>query len=190
MGRHSKGGQKHYKRAVPASYLEKEIAGIQEKLGNDVIFIGSIAVMAHTESIRPTKDIDIIVPYASSDAIGMLIDYGFSKDKKGKWYSPGGVRVDFYTSGEEIGGIPVEDIERDSELKSWRSHEIRVPRLEHVLLMKLVAAEKSPNPELRAAHRSDLRTVVRDNEKLSKIDWNCAEQYQSNVKKRLENVLE
>ena len=183
--RHHSPGKRGY-RCVDAATLEKEVSYILQEFGSETVFIGSIAMMAHTERGRRTKDIDVILPH---ECTAMLIERGFTTDKKGAWYGPHGVKVDFYTRGEKIGGIPVEDIERDAQTKKWNDYEIRVPKLEHMMLMKMVATERSKPADVREAHKSDLRTLAIEHTKRNDIDWKYAEHYRSNFKRRLEELI-
>ncbi len=75
--------------------IEKEAVKIAGELG-DVVFIGALAVNSYTE-FRATKDIDLVV--AGPLDRKRLLDLGYipRQSSETSWYTPRGVKADFYT---------------------------------------------------------------------------------------------
>ncbi|MHB1909342.1 MAG: nucleotidyltransferase [Nitrososphaerales archaeon] len=122
--------------------LLKEAQKISEEL-DDVVFIGAIAVQAHTGRGRQTHDIDIALASPMSDE--ELENRGYFvhlENGKKVRRSPRGVRVDIYT--EDVSGIEVSLIFKTAETKSLGKGEtIRIMCLEALLLAKLRASRPS-----------------------------------------------
>ena len=122
--------------------LLKEAQKISEEL-DDVIFIGAIAVQAHTGRGRQTHDIDLALASPMSDE--ELENHGyFAHIENGKKVrrSPRGIRVDIYT--KDVSGIEVSLISKTAEMKSLGKGEtIRIMSSEALLLTKLRASRPS-----------------------------------------------
>jgi len=153
--------------------LLKEAQKISEEL-DGVVFIGAIAVQAHTGRGRQTHDIDFALASPMSDE--ELENRGYvAYDESGKKVrrSPRGVRVDIYT--EDVSGIEVSLISRTAESKSLaKGGTIRIICLEALLLAKLRANRPS-----RPQDAQDIQELVFYRGK--KIDWNIFEQLGANA---------
>ena len=143
--------------------LLKEAQKISEEL-DDVVFIGAIAVHAHTGRGRQTHDIDLALASPLSDEELENRGY-FAHLENGKKVlrSPRGVRVDIYT--EDVSGIEVSVISRTAETKSLGKGEtIRIMCLEALLLAKLRASRPS-----RPQDAQDIRELF--SYRKLRIDW-------------------
>ncbi|HZW56265.1 MAG TPA: nucleotidyltransferase [Nitrososphaerales archaeon] len=152
--------------------LLKEAQKISEDL-DDVVFIGAIAVQAHTGRGRQTHDIDLALSTPMSDE--ELENRGYyARVENGKKVrrSPRGVRVDIYT--EDVSGIEVSLISKTAETKSLGKGEtIRIMCLEALLLAKLRASRPS-----RPQDAQDIQELI-SYRKLH-IDWTVFEELGAN----------
>lgn len=152
--------------------LLKEALKISEEL-DDVVFIGALAVQAHTGRGRQTHDIDIALASPISDEELENRGY-FAHDESGKKVrrSPRGVRVDIYT--EDVSGIKVSIISKTSETKSLgKGGTIRIICPEALLLAKLRASRPS-----RPQDAQDIQELF-SYRKLH-IDWTVFEELGAN----------
>ena len=108
-----------------------------------VIFVGAVAVLAHTGRGRQTRDIDLAL--ASPVSEEELEKRGYlARIENGKKVrrSPRGVRVDIYT--KDVSGIAVSAFSKTSQIRPMkRGRSIRVMCLEALLLAKLRASRPS-----------------------------------------------
>ena len=125
-------------------------------LGDKVVFVGAIAVLSYLGwGYRSTKDIDMAL--ASGTPPEYLEERGFRRVKE-TLYSPGGFKVDVYT--KEVNGVPVDELFRESVVVRVGRTEIRVPRLEHLLVTKLTGRHQDVE---------DLRTLLWKHG--ASVDW-------------------
>lgn len=119
--------------------LLSEALKISEEL-EDVVFVGAIAVLAHTGRGRQTHDIDLAL--ASQMSEEELEKRGYlAHNESGKKVrrSPRGVRVDIFT--EDVSGIPVSTISKTAKIKAVkRGRSIKIMCVEALLLAKLRAS--------------------------------------------------
>ncbi len=152
--------------------LLKEAQKISEEL-DDVVFIGAIAVQAHTGRGRQTHDIDLALASPMSDEELENRGY-FAHDESGEKVrrSPRVVRVDIYT--ENVSGIEVSLISKTAETKSLgKGGTIRIMCLEALLLAKLRASRPS-----RPQDAQDIQELF-SYRKLH-IDWTLFEELGAN----------
>lgn len=152
--------------------LLKEAQKISEELG-DVVFIGAIAVQAHTGRGRQTHDIDLALASQTSDEELENRGY-FAHDESGKKVrrSPRSVRVDIYT--EDVSGIKVSLICKTAEKKSLgKGGTIGIMCLEALLLAKLRVSRPS-----RPQDAQDIQELL-SYRKLH-IDWTVFEELGAN----------
>jgi hypothetical protein len=152
--------------------LLKEARKISEEL-DDVVFIGAIAVQAHTGRGRQTHDIDLALASPMSEEELENRGY-FAHLENGKKVrrSPRGVRVDIYT--EDVSGIEVSIISKTAQPKSVGAGEtIRIMCLEALLLAKLRASRPS-----RPQDAQDIQELL-SYRKLH-IDWTVFEELAAN----------
>jgi hypothetical protein len=147
--------------------LLKEAQKISEEL-DDVVFIGAIAVQAHTGRGRQTHDIDLALASPISDEeLGNRGYFAHIENGKKVLRSPRGVRVDIYT--EDVSGIEVSLISKTAVSKSvGKGESIRIMCLEALLLAKLRASR--PN---RPQDAQDIQELL-SYRKLH-IDWSVFE---------------
>lgn len=131
--------------------LLREAQKIFEEL-DDVVFIGAIAVQAHTGRDRQTHDIDLALASPMSDE--ELENRGYlARNENGKKVrrSPRGIRVDIYT--KDVSGIQVSVISRTAKTKSLdKGGTIRVMCPEALLLAKLRASRPSRPQDAQDIH--------------------------------------
>jgi len=109
------------------SSLRSEVARIAELLGDKVIFVGAVAVLAYLGwRHRATHDIDIaLVSLEPSELLRM----GF-REFRGYLYTPSGFKVDVYT--EDVNGVPISVLEEGARWIEVGKVRIRVPRVMHL----------------------------------------------------------
>ena len=152
--------------------LLKDALKISEEL-DDVVFIGAIAVQAHTGRGRQTHDIDLALASPMSDEELENRGY-FVRSENGKKVrrSPRGVRVDIYT--KDVSGIEVSVISRTAETKPLgKGSTIRVMCPEALLLAKLRASRPSRPQDAQDIH--ELFSYRKLN-----IDWTVIEDVGAN----------
>jgi hypothetical protein len=143
--------------------LLREAQKISEELDN-VVFIGAIAVQAHTGRGRQTHDIDLALASPMSDKElenrGYLAHLENGKEVR---RSPRGVRVDIYS--EDVSGIAVSIIAKTAQTKTFKGdRSIRIICLEALLLAKLRASRPS-----RPQDVYDIQELI--SYKRKEIDW-------------------
>lgn len=144
-------------------YLLSEAQKISKDL-DQAVFVGAIAVLAHTGRGRQTHDIDLALASPMSEEElekrGNVARYEGGKKVR---RSPRGIRVDIYM--KDVSGIPVSIISKTSKTKTLkRSRRIRVMCLEALLLAKL--RSNRPSRPQDAQDIRELYTYQRKN-----IDW-------------------
>ncbi len=132
--------------------LRSEVARIAELLGDKVIFVGAVAVLAYLGwKHRATHDIDMaLVSLGPRD----LLRIGF-REFRGYLYTPSGFKVDVYT--KDVNGVPISFLEEGARWVDVREVRIRVPRVEDLIVTKLTgrARDEEDIMELMRAHAVD-----------------------------------
>jgi hypothetical protein len=143
--------------------LLTEALKISEEL-DGVVFVGAIAVRAHTGRGRETQDIDLAL--ASHTSEEELEKRGYlTYDENGKRVrrSPRGVRVDIYT--KDVSGIEVAAISKTAKSKVVKpGRSIRVMCIEASLLSKLRSSRPS-----RPQDAEDIRELC--THRGAEIEW-------------------
>lgn len=133
--------------------LRSEVVRIAELLGDRIIFVGAVAVLAYLGwRHRSTRDIDIAL--VSLDP-GELLRMGF-REYKGYLYTPSGLKVDIYT--EDVNGVPISVLKEGSRVIQVGKVGIRVPRVEDLIATKLTG---------RARDDEDVMELI----KVYGVDW-------------------
>lgn len=144
--------------------LVQEAARVTRELGEDVTFVGAIAVYMYTKTERGSRDLDFAVAHDIEDE--ELYSKGYVKNQRnGKevTYTPRGTKIDIYT--RDIGGIPVTKIIESAILakasSGKNSPSIKIANLEVLIYTKYKAN--------RAQDQSDLQEISQI--RYYKIDW-------------------
>jgi len=129
------------------------------------VFIGAVAVFAHLGwkgMHRTTREIDLAT-IVEEEAVDRLVEEGklnrFYERRKYVYYTPRGVKIDLFF--HDVNGIPVSEIYSQSVFSKIGKSEVRIPRLEHLLVMKYRSG--------RAQDREDIEILLRRFH--NKINW-------------------
>lgn len=126
--------------------LLKEAVNITNDL-REVVFVGSMAVFAYIGPHRQTSDIDFALASTISDELLISKGYEKWKERKEVWYSPNGVRIDFFR--KDVGGILIPRIFSSAFSAKVGKENIRVMGLEELLLSKLRAGRSQDNQDIQ-----------------------------------------
>jgi predicted nucleotidyltransferase len=139
--------------------LLNESLKITQELG-DVIFIGALAVYAHTKKARDSQDIDFVIQKPISDEYMLSKHYYKSMTGKQPWFTPRGIKIDIYT--RDIPGVPFGAIVKYSKkFPVGKKGSIRVIGLEALVVAKHTAQREQDS--------DDLRNIAKN--RLDDIDW-------------------
>jgi hypothetical protein len=145
--------------------LKGEVEYLNFVFEGKVVFVGAIAVFAHLgwkRGHRTTKEIGIAAP-VGEEIVERLVEEGklnrFYEQRKYVYYTPRGVKVDLFLY--DVSGISVPKIYSNSVLSRIARSEVRIPRLEHLLVMKYRSG--------RAQERDDIEVLLRRFH--NKVDW-------------------
>ncbi len=142
--------------------LEREAAKITEELG-EVVFIGAVAVN-HFARFRATKDIDLVMASSLNETKLRQLGYIPRQGSKTSWYTPRGIRADFYT--KDVGGIAVGWI-----LRNLVSVRVGVRSISVICLEGLILAKHRAG---RTQDIADLQELMKHNGQ--SIRWNVMAQ--------------
>jgi hypothetical protein len=144
--------------------LKGEVEYLNLVFEGRVVFVGTIAVFAHLgwkREHRTTREIDVATP-VGEDTVDRLVEEGklnrFYERRKYVYYTPRGVKVDFLY---DVNGIPLPEIYSNSVSSRVARSKIRIPRLEHLLVMKYRSG--------RAQDRDDVEVLLKRFHK--RVDW-------------------
>ncbi|MEM3562073.1 MAG: hypothetical protein QXR19_02470 [Candidatus Jordarchaeaceae archaeon] len=145
--------------------LKDEVEYLNLVFDGRVVFIGAVAVFAHLGwkgAHRTTREIDVATT-VGEDTVDRLVEEGkinkFYERRKYVYYTPHGVKVDLFF--HDVNGIPITEIYSESVLLKVVRNEVRVPRLEHHLVMKYRSG--------RVQDREDIEILLKRFRR--RIDW-------------------
>ncbi|MGI0006729.1 MAG: DUF6036 family nucleotidyltransferase [Nitrosotalea sp.] len=145
--------------------LVQEALQIVEDLG-DVVFIGAVAVMLHTQITRESADLDFAPVRDLTDEFLKEKEY-FQFEENGKLVrrTPRGYKIDIFT--RDVSGIPLSDVIRTAVDISLgkKGKTLKIASLETLIVAKHRAA--------RFQDADDLRTMA--TRKFKEIDWQSLE---------------
>ncbi len=125
--------------------LEQEAVKITDELGK-VVFVGALAVNQYTR-FRGTSDIDLVLAGPLDEERLSELGYRRLQGSSTSWYTPRGIRVDFYT--RDLGRIPIDWILQTAIPIRIGKREIRVICLEGLTLAKHRAGRSQDVADLR-----------------------------------------
>ncbi len=139
--------------------LVREAIDITKDIG-DVIFIGAVAIMLHTNQGRSSADLDIALSTTISDEELEQKKYIRHTDKRDSWYTPRGYKIDIFR--KDVSKIPMNLVVETSKIVPVDSkNKVRVAGLEC-----LIVAKSRAN---RPIDREDLRLLAK--RKFEEINW-------------------
>lgn len=144
--------------------LVREAIEIAHDLGN-VVVIGAVAVMVHTDKGRQSADVDIAMITQLSREEMISKEYFPIPDKRDSWYSPRKIKVDIFR--KDVSGIPVETVINTAKPIEVDNHGtiLKVASIE----VLIVAKYRAFNQRKSGADESDLRMIAK--RKFKEIDW-------------------
>ena len=144
--------------------LVREAVEIANDLGQ-IIVVGAVAVMIHTQRGRQSADIDIAIAIKLSDDEMVLKKYIPIRGKRDSWDSPRGVKIDIFR--RDVSGIPVETIAKTAKniVVDKNGTKVKTASLEVLIATKYRAFNRRKS----LGDESDLRTIAK--RKFKEIDW-------------------
>jgi hypothetical protein len=144
--------------------LVQEAVKITNELGEDVTFVGALAVYMYTRTQRSTSDLDFAIAHQISDEELISKQYNrFTENGKEVIRTPRGRKIDIYTN--DVGDVPVSEIIRSAKVVKAGSGK-KSPSIKIASLEVLVCTKYRAN---RPQDQADLKTLT--DIKYNKIDW-------------------
>ncbi|QQG48419.1 MAG: nucleotidyltransferase [archaeon] len=135
--------------------LRQEASRITRELGK-VVFVGALAIN-HYARFRGTRDIDLVAVNLPDEGKLSGLGYRRIEGSRNSWYTPRGVKADFYT--KDLGGIPAGWIVKTSVSVKVGRKVIQVISLEGLIVSKLRAGRPQDIADLRQLVASRGRTI-------------------------------
>lgn len=144
--------------------LVREAINIANDLG-EIIVVGAVAVMIHTQRGRQSADIDIAISTDLSNDELILKKYIPIRDKRDSWDSPRGVKIDIFR--RDVSGIPIETVDSTAKniIVDKKGTTVKTASLE----VLTVAKYRALNSRKSLGDESDLRVIAK--RKFKEIDW-------------------
>lgn len=138
-----------------AVLISREIPG--------AVFVGALAVFAHTKIIRGSEDIDLAIATLQTERL-LSIGYTRNSNSKHGYITPlpREYKVDIFT--KDVSEVPVTEVMKSSReiiVDNRKNTKLRVAALEVISLTKFRAA--------RSQDAYDLQVIVQ--EKIDDMDW-------------------
>lgn len=151
--------------------LLHEAVEVTKEIGNDITFIGAIAIYLHTRTSRQSQDIDFVVSSMPSD--DELFEKGYKRIQD-TLYTQRGFKVDYYTRNP-INDIPLQYIIETAEefdVNPKRDEKIRVANLEVMIVAKKRAGRNQDSEDLATIAQRKFKEIKWDRiQELARDDY-------------------